>query len=371
VNASDLTALQGFFDPAAAAGSGGTSAAYRVHCKNGRVFALLPADPRSQSRLADLLPAQSLVARIYRQAVLWTGRCGLGFPRASISLAFAAEAPLVRMIREAGGSLHPPVLLPGNPASKAPRLIIICCDDRGHRRAVIKAGVTPSSRDLVRREYDFLANASRHGGSDLPQVLDFRDVPEATAFAMEFVGGDSPGWPPPPALEGMLSGWLDRDRTLTLGETSPWRTLVSALTVSGLTVPGELADLAEKRIHPCRFHGDFAPWNVRAASNGNWRAIDWERGESDGLPGWDWLHYCLQPAILVKRWPAERVRTHAEQVIAGAPFLRYLAQAGAGGPPDAFPRALLRAYLLYNWHVLQPTERTSVQEQLAMTAADR
>lgn len=372
VNLSDLTALQALLAPDEETGPGSMAAAYRVHRKNGRIFALLPADPRSQSGLADLLPAQSLVARIYRQAVLWTGRCGLGFPRSTVSLAFAAKAPLVRMIRDTGGSLHPPVLLPGNPSARAPRLIIICRDDRGHPRAVIKAGATPASRDLVRKEHHFLTTASRPGGSGLPQVLDFLDDPDATAFAMEFVDGDSPGWPPPPgALEGILSGWLDRDRTLKIGQCGPWRTLVSALTPAGRAMPGGLAELAETRIHPCRFHGDFAPWNVRAASNGDWRAIDWERGESDGVPGWDWLHYGLQPAILVKRWPAERVMAHAEQIIAGASFLRYLAGAGGGGRPEGFARGLLRAYLLYNWHVLQPTEQTAVQEQLAMAAAGR
>jgi len=38
-------------------------------------------------------------------------------------------------------------------------------------------------------------------------------------------------------------------------------------------------------------HGDFAPWNLKSASNGSLRAIDWEAASRRGLPLFDLVHF--------------------------------------------------------------------------------
>lgn len=127
--------------------------------------------------------------------------------------------------------------------------------------------------------------------------------------------------------------------------------------------------LTRTRVHPCIFHGDFAPWNIREACNGSWILLDWERGETEGIPGWDWLHFALQPAILVKKWRFERVRDLALTTINSPTFQAYLVKAIPQFYPD-LAKGLLRAYLLYNWHVLQPTERKEIHQALAEWAAE-
>ena len=34
--------------------------------------------------------------------------------------------------------------------------------------------------------------------------------------------------------------------------------------------------------------------------DGSWVVLDWERGEPEGLPGWDWFHYVVQTGVLVE-----------------------------------------------------------------------
>ena len=54
---------------------------------------------------------------------------------------------------------------------------------------------------------------------------------------------------------------------------------------------------------PCHvFHGDFAPWNCRAADHGLW-CYDWEAGENQAPRALDLFHWAYQTTVLLKRWP--------------------------------------------------------------------
>jgi len=113
-------------------------------------------------------------------------------------------------------------------------------------------------------------------------------------------------------------------------------------------------------VHPAVMHGDFAPWNVRV-HDGRWMLVDWERGELDGVPGWDWLHYVVQQAVLVQRFDAPRVRERVAHLLTSAAFTRYAQQAGIAGSEEL----IARGYFRYCASVLRPTERTGTFAALA------
>jgi hypothetical protein len=352
-------------------GQGGAKQLYRVHRKNGQVFALVPAGPRIQARVAPLLPAQSAVARLYRTVTSLTGRCGIGFPFETESVTLSPENAVVALCNKLSGSASPPLLLPGNPNGYAPRLILIGLDPEGQPTAVVKAGHRAAARQLVRQEAIILRKLSETSLTRIaPHCLGAVDTDDVSAFAMEFVRGASPAGPPSPArLQNFLTACIDTARTIPLAESPLWAQLTRQQSQPSQRFSlSAFSRFSSTPIHPCIFHGDFAPWNVREAEDGSWTAIDWERGDFDGIPGWDWLHFVLQPAVLVKKWDALRVLHLAHQTVSSPNFLTYLNAAVPGRYHREFTEFLLRSYLLYNWHVLQPTERKEVHEALAQWA---
>ena len=79
-------------------------------------------------------------------------------------------------------------------------------------------------------------------------------------------------------------------------------------------------------------HGDFAPWNIKVSrADGSWLALDWERGQLAGIPGWDWFHYAIQTGILVEKLPPERVAQRLEELFNAPVFWTYAEAAGIAG----------------------------------------
>lgn len=336
---------------------------YRVHRKHGQPFALIPSG--GGHGLACLLPAQSVPARIYRSLAEFAEIAGIPFPLETRSLRFDESSSFVQFLHEVGDSRRPPMLLPGNPNGPAPRLVVIALGTEGRPSVVIKAGGTGSARELVRRESHFLKSLSSRKG--IPVNRGILDDVGCTAFAMDFAEGKSPPWSAnPDRLKELLVQWINDSKTMRVREAAPWHALEQSL--EGRR-PFWLEQFADTMIHPCIFHGDFAPWNVRVDPNGTWMVIDWERGELEGMPGWDWLHFVLQPAILVRKWDVGRVRELAEATISSPEFLHYLGASFPEGLSPGTPQALLRGYFLYNWNVLQPTEERTVQEVLSQVAS--
>lgn len=323
----------------------------------------MPEGLAFQKRLAPLLPGQSRAARLYRRVVRWLARAGWKFPKETVTVILDPANPLVRLVRTLAKSSHPPLLLPGNPHGAAPRLVLIALNNTVSPVAVLKAGQTREARNLVRREYQFLDSLPATKG--IPRVLGFVDESDCTAFAMEYAAGESPRWPAEPAvLSAQLTPWLDRSRTLTIGQLPLWENFVATLDRSSVPRPDWLTAMAALPVHPCLFHGDLAPWNVRETPDGSWTVIDWERGERDGIPGWDWLHFVVQPAILVKKWSGDRILALARETVESREFQTYLANAFPDAPSKP-AESLLRTYFLFNWFVLQPTEGRAVQAELA------
>ena len=115
--------------------------------------------------------------------------------------------------------------------------------------------------------------------------------------------------------------------------------------------PALAETLGPLNVPACIFHGDFAPWNLRGAG-ARWIAVDWERGEPRGVPGWDALHYVIQRAVLVERRSTRELIELVERVLRSREFADYLDAAGLAGRGGG----IVWSYLLYACDVLRPTE---------------
>jgi aminoglycoside phosphotransferase (APT) family kinase protein len=114
------------------------------------------------------------------------------------------------------------------------------------------------------------------------------------------------------------------------------------------------------------YHGDFAPWNIKVSGD-KWTALDWERGELTGVPGWDWFHYVTQSGILVKKLSAGKLMTKLEQLMEAKIFRDYAERAGIAG----YEKNLAVAYLFYCAKELRPTEGADTGAALLALSAER
>jgi aminoglycoside phosphotransferase (APT) family kinase protein len=116
-----------------------------------------------------------------------------------------------------------------------------------------------------------------------------------------------------------------------------------------------------KEVRPALMHGDFAPWNVKAHPRTHeWQVLDWERGEFNGIPVWDWLHFEVQPAILVRRDSAASILVRLEKLFQMPEFKAHAERAGVCG----IERPLALAYFLYSVRVQRQTEGAVEMETL-------
>jgi hypothetical protein len=115
------------------------------------------------------------------------------------------------------------------------------------------------------------------------------------------------------------------------------------------------------------FHGDFAPWNIKVSDKGVWTVLDWERGQTNGVPGWDWFHFVIQPAILVERLPMPKLVEKVEKLLRSYLFREYASKVGCLQKE----RELMLGYLLYCIHVIQPSEGLEENQELLDALHDR
>ncbi|MEK7780238.1 MAG: phosphotransferase, partial [Verrucomicrobiota bacterium] len=180
------------------------------------------------------------------------------------------------------------------------------------------------------------------------------------AFALDFCPGESPSLDAEFAPYDLLTAWIQPQRKVSLIQLPALRRLQELVT----TKPELVAlwkNLAEVEVHPAIVHGDFAPWNIKVAPrDGSWLVLDWERGERDGVPGWDWFHFVIQPELLVKRRKPEAIAQKLLTFLTSQPFQTYAAAAKIVG----HERGLLCAYLAYFTQVVRPSEGCEAAEEL-------
>lgn len=336
-----------------------TAVKVRIIRRSGRPFLALPDDSMTAARALALYAAQTRRARAAKSflALALKLRLPTGLP--VLSLSINREEPFAAFLAKTAGSRGLPrfAILSGNPQAPGRRFIILLFDEKDEPIAVVKAGVDEAARRLIGHEASFLASIPPQTPG-APRLRDTLGSPRLQALALDFFSGESPDPEDQDGVERLLSAWTDTTRRVSIGGLAAWQRLSAG---AGPQLPGWALwqDLRDALCHPVLFHGDFTPWNIKVAGDA-WRVLDWERGEPAGVPGWDWFHYVIQSAVLVRREPVAALVERVERLLASWNFERYAARAGIKG----LERRLVLAYLNYSVRILRQTEELPRVETL-------
>jgi hypothetical protein len=358
----DWRALFGNTPPERAA----TALPLRIVRRGGEPFLILPTEPALAARALALYPAQTLKARAAKAALRLALRLGVARGLETTRLPLDGEDPFVRFLAETVGlpaSMLRLAALAGNPRAAGRRFVFLLFDASGFPAAVVKAGQTDAARRLLAHEENFLRAAPPHTRG-LPKLRGAVNTARVQAFAMDFVPGRAPRPEEVRPLAALLGEWLSRSAPVPLRELGAWQRLLAASQDAPL--PAAVRELAAWRAHTTLAHGDCAPWNVKVW-RGQWRLLDWERGELAGAPGWDWLHFVLQPALLVRREPVPALLARLEATLTSELFGAYARQAGVAGRE----RALALALFCYVNRVIRPVDGAETMRALEQAAAER
>jgi hypothetical protein len=230
------------------------------------------------------------------------------------------------------------------------RIALLLCDETRRPVSVVKVGLNSAGHEATNREADLLEKLP-HGALGCIRMTGRLKTPALSAFATAYFPGDSPG--NDAGMEQLFHAWLNPGPSVPLASLNTWRDLAAeAVRADSGTWQVLSAALAEKTVRTTLYHGDFAPWNIRAVNVQNLQVFDWERGRLQGIPGWDWFHFVVQTAILARRHSVERVAAEVEQLLHSDRFKKYAAEAGISD----FVQPLLLAYLLHQKWVIKPQE---------------
>ena len=337
--------------------------------KGSRPFLLLPQDGGLASQCLALYPAQTRKARIAKALVRVLLKASLPLGMEPVNLTLSPTSDFVRFLGSnasgAPGTIPQFGVLAGNPANDSQRFLIILFGSQQKPVAVIKAGLSNYARELISKEHHFLS-AVRPKTPGVPSLLASFKTRRLNALALPFFAGDSPHGQPQTMLSQILSSWVDLSQALPIAEIPDWRSLEAAADPADLRKLDGSA-VRQHRVHPPISHGDFAPWNIKVSSKGEWSVLDWERGQTRGIPGWDWFHYMIQPAILVERLSSTGLIERVEQLLGSEAFSNYAGKAQVTG----IERQLVLAYLLYCICVIKPAEGLEATSKLFQAASQR
>lgn len=331
---------------------------FRVLRKHGKPLLLLPPDPGAATHGLQLFPAQTLIARGARILARWMLRADLRLRAEFVRVPFAAGDPLISFL--SGGPRRtgqPPqfVVLAGNAATAGRRFIVLTFDAAQRPQQVVKIGVSPTAQDLIRAEERILEQLSAQHVAGVPALRSPLETGRLRGFSMDYVEGRTPQGA---ANCCLLRSWV-KPGLMVLAHAPAWQ----RLSVAAGTDPAFQAlrqRIGIRQVHSAFWHGDFAPWNIKVDRQGEWTALDWERAECEGIPGWDWFHYVLQREILVRKADSKVVAKVANELLESADFQDYARAAAVTG----LERELLLAYTLYMQYVVQPSEGSRVLHEL-------
>ena len=351
--ARDLDAL---FPPTQDAG--GFAKQFRLLRRGGRLLLALPAGAREAGLALDLYAAQRPAARIAKAGLQSLCRLGLPPPLPSLERRFSCADPftdflcsLAPSLPTGAGSLG---VFAGNPGAVGRRWLVLLFD-AGEPVVAVKAGADEPARALVAAEMAFLDQARLPGiAAPRAECASGRVV----AFAMDFLRGASPRSASPPAIHRVLRPWIRQNQHLPLASIPAWARLAAA--------GGGVGALADVQVCPVVMHGDFAPWNVKVEA-GVWQVFDWERGELCGVPGWDWFHFTIQPAMLVARVDPPVIAELLEALFETEEFRDYARASQIAG----HERGLALGYVAYCALVQRQTEGAEAIEALRQHLNER
>jgi hypothetical protein len=321
---------------------------FRVVSRRGTEFLVLPSQKTLAVEALNLYPAQTALARGARWGLRLLLKTGLYLGQKKLSLTVNRRDWLGAFFGQS-----PFAILCGNSAAKGRRFIFLSFKG-GCPASVAKAGLGNDAAQLISREVAFLRTAA--GIPGMPQILDEREHGSLRSFCMEFVPGASPKTNA--QLSNILHAWVTPGKA-PLNSIAQWK---MAAELSGFDA---LKRAGNSEVSPVLSHGDFAPWNIRE-HEGEWTAIDWERGEMQGVPGWDWLHFEIQTAVLIHKSPAAKVFSELQCLFQSTTWTKYATRTGI----LEMPNELLIAYLIHAIVIVGQTEGVAVMRDILMYATE-
>ena len=346
-------------------GTTGEERPMRLLRRKGKAFLLLPPDRNLALKGLELYAPQTNAARLAKRLLRAALLFGLypGLEKVTIRPVLGTEfanylALTVGLDRQQFPDL---ALLAGNPQPRGRRCVFILFQKEGTVGAVVKAGAGQDAMRLIEQEERFLKAAPK-GLRGVPQIRSGFFSEEVRALAMNYIEGTQPGYDDHPAVARLLSSWISPTGPSPVNELPAWRRLTEQM---GSTLPAAAQEPAETKVVPVIAHGDFAPWNIKVNA-GEWTLLDWERGEMNGMPLWDWLHYLVQPAVLVDKVPEVKLLERIDRLFRSELFKGYARKTGISG----VERPLTLAYFYYCIYVIAQTEGTERLKKLVQAALD-
>ena len=333
-----------------------TTIKVRIIQRSGQPFLVLPAHDGLAAKALALYPAQTLPARLAKFALALAFNLKLPLASTGLSLPINLEQPFAAFLTQTAGTRGFPrfAILTGNSRAEGRRFVILLFNENNQPIAAVKAGIGESAIRLIEQEVSFLT-AVPGSIPGTPRLRSTFRSPLLHALALDYFPGQSPAPDDVAGVESLLSSWIDAVRMIPISKIPAWQRLAACVDPDS-TAWGQLKGIV---CRPVIYHGDFAPWNIKV-SRGSWQALDWERGELIGIPGWDWFHYVIQSAVLIKREPVDRLAARVERLLASDCFTRYAARAKIAGSE----RLLVLAYLNYGIQILKQTEGLSRVQSL-------
>lgn len=341
------------------AGAGGATRSMRLVRKNGLPLLLLPSQPGLAKVGWQMYPAQSAKARFAKSLLRTVAGAGVPLGSQLVQVPIHPDAPLPGFIRKVSGGKEFPefAVLAGNPSDDSQRFIVLVFGEDGEPCVVVKAGTSDRARALVSAEANFLETVPK-GTIGVPPFLGKLDDSEITALALPYVCGDRPSAQNLSAIQRLLLAWCNPDSSVSMRGTGPWPQFQAVCSANP-----EFKVIAQKlenlQVAKTLGHGDFAPWNLKILESGRCVALDWERGAMQGIPGWDYFHYLIQPAILVEHASTAELVSRLKAELNNAFFKDYCARAGIASGRD-----FLLAYLIFLTEIIKPAQGMQANRDL-------
>ena len=297
--------------------------------RGGHPLLLLPASRVAARRTLDLFQPQRAKARAVVAGIAAASSLGL-------------HRLLFQSVRYFGGqvTLDPPLprihpgtcgFLFGSPDHEIQRAI--ACYETPDGWEVAKVAFGDAGARMLDREADALREIGPMTTA-APPLLGLHRGEDTTVLRMPYLSGDKirPGesWD----MVGMLKSWVSNQASKSIESFPEWPAIIRALE----TTPeggSALKRLTGKTLIPGIRHGDFTRWNVLRKPTGEMVVIDWEWGQTQGMPGIDLVHYLAQDARLVRRLPPQQVLEETRHGLMDPDVMAYLNDCGWGDDLDA------------------------------------
>ena len=196
---------------------------------------------------------------------------------------------------------------------------------------VAKLGRGEAARTMLRNEAAVLRELSKRGLS-VPRCLGLHEHGEMTILRMPYLAGSGLSIRDSGEALDVLIQWAGNAAPESISGFEEWKSICAALET---TADGReaLESLSTQVVRPVIAHGDFARWNLLHQANGPLIVLDWEWGNTHGMPGLDLVHYFAQDALLVRQLDSANALRVVEASLSLPKAKAYLAQTGWTGNP--------------------------------------